>query len=190
MRTHENSKHPPTYHAESSVHRAGVIGLTTALVLSKHKNLNITVLAKHMPGDYDIEYASPWAGANYLPVGKPGSSLQQFERETWAELERLCTVVAEAGIHFQHTAIYNRKKDADSATGQWFQELTKEDSWFKDVVPNVSGENPCFFYASLSIFSSLVLFHWNTSCSQRLPLSYLSHPTSLKSQFPFAPIPY
>lgn len=20
-----------------------------------------------MPGDYDIEYASPWAGANYLP---------------------------------------------------------------------------------------------------------------------------
>ena len=23
--------------------------------------------AKHMPGDYDIEYASPWAGANYMP---------------------------------------------------------------------------------------------------------------------------
>jgi D-amino-acid oxidase len=20
-----------------------------------------------MPGDYDIEYASPWAGANYMP---------------------------------------------------------------------------------------------------------------------------
>jgi hypothetical protein len=23
-----------------------------------------------MPGDYDIEYASPWAGANYLPYVK------------------------------------------------------------------------------------------------------------------------
>lgn len=42
-------------------------GLTTALLLSRNANLNITVAAKHMPGDYDIEYASPWAGADYLP---------------------------------------------------------------------------------------------------------------------------
>lgn len=46
--------------------RAGVAGLTTALLLSKNKHYKITVAAKHMPGDYDIEYASPWAGANYL----------------------------------------------------------------------------------------------------------------------------
>lgn len=47
--------------------RAGVIGLTTALLLSRDPKKKITVVAKHMPGDYDIEYASPWAGANYLP---------------------------------------------------------------------------------------------------------------------------
>lgn len=46
---------------------AGVVGLTTALQLSKNNNYSVTVVAKHMPGDYDIEYASPWAGANYLP---------------------------------------------------------------------------------------------------------------------------
>lgn len=46
---------------------AGVSGLTTALLLSKKPGYNVTVIAKHMPGDYDIEYASPWAGANYLP---------------------------------------------------------------------------------------------------------------------------
>ena len=46
---------------------AGVIGLTTALILAPHGRWKITVVAKHMPGDYDIEYASPWAGANYLP---------------------------------------------------------------------------------------------------------------------------
>ena len=46
--------------------RAGVAGLTTALLLSKNKNYQIVVAAKHMPGDYDIEYASPWAGANYM----------------------------------------------------------------------------------------------------------------------------
>lgn len=47
--------------------RAGVIGLTTAYLLSNDASNCITVVAKHMPGDYDIEYCSPWAGANYLP---------------------------------------------------------------------------------------------------------------------------
>jgi hypothetical protein len=49
--------------------RAGVIGLTTALLLSR-KGFSVTVAAKHMPGDYDIEYASPWAGANYAYLRK------------------------------------------------------------------------------------------------------------------------
>ena len=117
--------------------RAGVLGLSTALVLAKHKHLNVTVVAKHMPGDYDIEYASPWAGANYFPVGKPGSNLQRFEKATWAELDRICREVPEAGIHYQVTRTFGRTKDAGTATGQWFEELTKEDAWFKDVVPNV-----------------------------------------------------
>jgi glycine/D-amino acid oxidase-like deaminating enzyme len=47
--------------------RAGVSGLTTAYLLSKDPSNCITVVAKHMPGDYDIEYCSPWAGANYCP---------------------------------------------------------------------------------------------------------------------------
>ena len=51
----------------SCVSSAGVSGLTTALLLSKSKANVITVVAKHMPGDYDIEYASPWAGANVMP---------------------------------------------------------------------------------------------------------------------------
>lgn len=47
---------------------AGVSGLTTALQLIRSNPAHkITIVAKHMPGDYDIEYASPWAGANYLP---------------------------------------------------------------------------------------------------------------------------
>jgi len=50
------------------VNSAGVAGLTTALQLAKkHKDAAITIVAKHMPGDYDIEYTSPWAGANVLP---------------------------------------------------------------------------------------------------------------------------
>jgi glycine/D-amino acid oxidase-like deaminating enzyme len=46
---------------------AGVSGLTTALLLSKDAGTSVTVVAKHMPGDYSIEYASPWAGATFQP---------------------------------------------------------------------------------------------------------------------------
>jgi D-amino-acid oxidase len=119
-----------------------VIGLSTALILSHHPSISITVIAKHMPGDYDIEYASPWAGANYFPVGKPGSNLQRFEQATWGELERICKEVPEAGIHFQRTRVYGRVKDRGTATGEWFEELVKEDAWFKKVVPDVRMLSP------------------------------------------------
>lgn len=49
------------------IYRAGVVGLTSALLLAKGKDNIVTVTAKHMPGDYDIQYTSPWAGANFLP---------------------------------------------------------------------------------------------------------------------------
>lgn len=93
--------------------------------------------------------------ANHYSVGKPGSKLAQFERDTWPELQRLASNVPEAGIHFQgqvvllielislvihifaDTIIYNRHKDAGSGTADWFSELVKTDPWYKDVVPNV-----------------------------------------------------
>lgn len=89
-----------------------------------------------MPGDYDIEYASPWAGANSLPVAKPGTKAQQYESDTWHELYRLASELPEAGVHFQNNFIYRRAKDRDSPVGDWFKELIKEDAWFKDLLPN------------------------------------------------------
>lgn len=49
---------------------AGITGLSTALTLltsssptaSKYK---ITILASHIPGDYSLEYTSPWAGGHW-----------------------------------------------------------------------------------------------------------------------------
>ncbi|KAG9519440.1 FAD dependent oxidoreductase, partial [Aureobasidium melanogenum] len=114
---------------------AGVSGLTAAFILSKNKDYTITVAAKHMPGDYDIEYASPWAGANYLPVGKEGTPSQEYERNTWPELARLAEEHPEAGIHFQDTLIYRREKDKGPVS-EWFAELIREDAWFSKVVPN------------------------------------------------------
>ncbi|KAI1911066.1 D-amino acid oxidase [Ophidiomyces ophidiicola] len=114
----------------------GVIGLTTAYLLSKNKMNDITVAAKHMPGDYDVEYCSPWAGANFLPVGAPGSAHARWETNTWPVFEELARNNPEAGIHFQDSIIYNRLKDASSDTGVWFKELIKPEPWYKDIVPD------------------------------------------------------
>ena len=67
-------------------------GLTTALLLSRNPDYIITVAAKHMPGDYDIEYASPWAGADYLPLVTSLSSA--FFRLT------VCTRIADKPVGF------------------------------------------------------------------------------------------
>lgn len=78
-----------------------MIGLTSALVLAQNPRYNVTVVAEHMPGDYDILYASPWAGANMMPMSTPGTDFNRYERDTWPQLERLARDVPEAGIHFQ-----------------------------------------------------------------------------------------
>lgn len=46
---------------------AGVLGLTTALQLAQKGYKNVSVIAKHVPGDNHPEYTSIWAGVNYVP---------------------------------------------------------------------------------------------------------------------------
>lgn len=115
---------------------AGVVGLTTALVLARSGKHSVTVVAKHMPGDYDIEYTSPWAGANFWPVSTKGSNEAEWDRVTFHELWRLANSAPEAGIHVQDSIIYNREKDKNSVTADWFGELLSEKPWFKEIVPD------------------------------------------------------
>lgn len=115
---------------------AGVAGLTTALLLSRNPSYKITVAAKHMPGDYDIEYASPWAGANYMPVSARDSPASQWDRNTWPALENLARNHPEAGVHFQTCRVLNRRKDVGSATATWLADLFSTNPWWKDVVPD------------------------------------------------------
>ncbi|KAJ5376421.1 FAD dependent oxidoreductase [Penicillium cosmopolitanum] len=115
---------------------AGVAGLTTALLLSERSGYRITVAAKHMPGDYDAEYASPWAGANYMPVSIRGSMAAEWDKKTWAWLLDLAMNRPESGVHLQECEIYSRAKDNGSATADWFSELLAPNPWFKDIVPN------------------------------------------------------
>ncbi|KAJ0424573.1 FAD dependent oxidoreductase [Aspergillus carlsbadensis] len=115
---------------------AGVAGLTTAHLLSKKPGYKILVAAKHMPGDYDIEYASPWAGANYMPVSVSGTEMAKWDKNTWGPLANLAANYPEAGVHFQECEIHSRTKDLGSATADWFAELLSTNPWFAKVVPN------------------------------------------------------
>ncbi|EFX05875.1 d-amino acid oxidase [Grosmannia clavigera kw1407] len=108
---------------------AGVSGLTTALLLARDKANTVTVVARHMPGDYDAEYTSPWAGANVLPMSHEADS--RYERETWPELKRLAESVPEAGIHFQRATLWRRQVDLDKP--RLSDALFYENPWYRDL---------------------------------------------------------
>ncbi|KAM7211802.1 fad dependent oxidoreductase [Rhypophila decipiens] len=116
---------------------AGVSGITCAYELAKRSKDNvITVVAKHMPGDYDIEYASPWAGANVLPMAVEKDS--RWERRTWPRLEHLAKEVPEAGIHFQKSRVLRRDKDIvdGHCKGPLSDGLFDPNPWYKTLMPD------------------------------------------------------
>ncbi|KAI1863176.1 uncharacterized protein JN550_009702 [Neoarthrinium moseri] len=112
---------------------AGVSGLTTAYVLSQQKRNVVTVVAKHMPGDYDIEYASPVAGANVLPMSTLENS--RWERETWPILKKIAVQTPEAGVHLQKSRVFRRQKDIDKlkSPGATFDGLFAENPWYSTL---------------------------------------------------------
>jgi D-amino-acid oxidase len=63
---------------------AGVIGLTTALTLhTAYPTSTITIAAKHFPGDRSIEFASPWAGANWCSMASDSGPREYYDRVTF-----------------------------------------------------------------------------------------------------------
>ncbi|KAK0643874.1 hypothetical protein B0T16DRAFT_416775 [Cercophora newfieldiana] len=121
---------------------AGVSGLTCALQLAKRGDVAITIVAKHMPGDYDVEYTSPWAGANVLPMAVEKDS--RWEKRTWPILKHLAKEVPEAGIHLQKARVYRLAKDEPTdfkgplddslfATDPWYQKLMDD---FRELPAN------------------------------------------------------
>ncbi|KAL9634302.1 MAG: hypothetical protein Q9164_004175 [Protoblastenia rupestris] len=105
-----------------------------------------------MPGDYDIEYASPWAGANYIPISSEGTIAAEWDRNTWPELEKIARYHPEAGVHFQgfkfalpglpqlltysETARYVRSQDMNADKDTRTASFLQAESWYKHVVPN------------------------------------------------------
>ncbi|KAG7287294.1 hypothetical protein NEMBOFW57_006802 [Staphylotrichum longicolle] len=112
---------------------AGVSGLTCALLLAKQKGNTVTVVAKHMPGDYDAEYTSPWAGANVLPMALAKDS--RWEGRTWPELRRLAATTPEAGLHIQTARVLRRTKDVTAGLKAALSDgLFQPDPWFRELM--------------------------------------------------------
>jgi D-amino-acid oxidase len=90
-----SSPDPPTF----LILGAGVIGLTTALTLrSAYPTSNITIVAKHFPGDRSIEYTSPWAGANWSSFARDNGVLENYDCVTFRKFSQLVEEHPEAGI--------------------------------------------------------------------------------------------
>jgi D-amino-acid oxidase len=69
---------------------AGIIGLTSSLVLAHaYPNSNITIVAKHFPGDRSIEYTSPWAGANWSSMANDNGLLEKYDEVTFQRFGEL-----------------------------------------------------------------------------------------------------
>lgn len=109
---------------------AGVVGLTTALSLSEgYPTSHINILASHLPGDRDITYASPWAGANWLSGATDNGRQESWDRVTYKKFEELADHVKEAGVkRLPIKAFYDSKlEDAgvvSVGTGKiWYAEL-------------------------------------------------------------------
>lgn len=111
-----------------------------------------------MPGDYDIEYTSPWAGANVLPMNNAAD--QRWERRTWPELSRLAAEVPEAGIHFQNCRILRREVDANNPEKNGYDPLFDADPWYIDLFPDhrvLTGEELPEGYVDGAEFTSVCL---------------------------------
>ncbi|KAK7212433.1 hypothetical protein V2G26_019611 [Clonostachys chloroleuca] len=109
--------------ARITVVGAGITGLAIAAQLSR--NHEITVVAKNLPGDEPTtEWASPWAGANFVAGYCSAPCDRRRQRDTFSDLWRLASRFPESS--------------AKKITMEEFfnGERTGDDLWFREFVPD------------------------------------------------------
>ncbi|KAI9808393.1 MAG: hypothetical protein M1827_007490 [Pycnora praestabilis] len=108
---------------------AGVTGLQCALFLQE-AGYKVTIAAKHLPGDHDAEYASPWAGADWRTHASSEDEEGQWDVETYKFWMRMKMADAEsfvrAGLGTYTLLYYWDKPTAEIAQGTsslWWRSL-------------------------------------------------------------------
>ncbi|KAI8139458.1 hypothetical protein BJV82DRAFT_627302 [Fennellomyces sp. T-0311] len=101
---------------------AGVIGLTTAIVLRKNGFNDVTIVGRHHPGDkLTHEFTSPWAGASIVSFAFENKLLQDIDLISFKEFNREVDHVPEAGVMYCPGVHYSEVDDA--AAEAWAQKL-------------------------------------------------------------------
>ncbi|KAH7268912.1 hypothetical protein B0J15DRAFT_233604 [Fusarium solani] len=100
---------------------AGVTGMVIAASLPKE--YDVTIVAEHMPGDYDTkDWASPWAGAIWVGVHDSRPLEQKMQLEGFAGLWKLAEKHPESSARqIEMTEIMDRG--------------SKSDVWYADKLP-------------------------------------------------------
>ncbi|WYZ44601.1 hypothetical protein EsH8_VII_001037 [Colletotrichum jinshuiense] len=137
---------------------AGVIGLSTALTLrTEHPSARITILAEYFPGDYHIDYCSPWAGGNWCSSASDNGLLESFDRVTYHRFKEIASHAPEAGIKSSPLRMIFDQKIEDA--GILSQETGK--LWYNDLVggtvPLSSSELPDKAVFGLDVPSTFVV---------------------------------
>lgn len=110
---------------------AGVSGLTTALELKKNlQNVSITVAGQYLPGDMDVTYTSPFAGANWHTFSEDDDyELQEFDKPGYFKFLELANE-PKSGVWIKKSFAY--------LTNESFEESGRDPSkffkWYRNFV--------------------------------------------------------
>ena len=112
---------------------AGVIGLTIALELKQRfPSAKVIIVATHLPGDRDKHYASPWAGANWMPMSNDNGPEEERDAVTFSKFAELVQERSpEMGIYeMDLRAIFDTSKDQAGLLSRGTNRI-----WYQDLVP-------------------------------------------------------
>jgi ribulose 1,5-bisphosphate synthetase/thiazole synthase len=86
---------------------AGIIGLASALLLAE-EGLHVSLIARELPGDGGIGWASPYAGATLIPPPEMGQ--KEMAKESIAWYQKLAKEDPSSGVRVSWSCADFRKK--------------------------------------------------------------------------------
>ncbi|KAI0720082.1 nucleotide-binding domain-containing protein [Cerioporus squamosus] len=101
---------------------AGVIGLTIAHVLSENPKYTVKIVARDLPEDLDSQaFASPWAGANWSPMGQYNERMYRWEKATFDKFWDM--IPSGLAIASPSRVFYDEGTDLNAL---WYKDLARE----------------------------------------------------------------
>ncbi|KAG1048753.1 hypothetical protein G6F43_008876 [Rhizopus delemar] len=138
---------------------AGVIGITTALLLKQKGYEDVKIVAKHVPGNMDIQYTSPYAGAHWRTMAPNNDlMLQKLDAISYRQFLKIAenSNLLDTGIMVVPSYDYYQTLSPDH-TDPWFKNIVKDFNFLneKDELPE--GAKIGHYYTTVLINSPVYL---------------------------------